>query len=473
MTSISSNRLSPDELFKGLNPKGIVLVAVSGGGDSVALLLLAHAWANKKDITLHAVTVDHGLRPEAAAEAAFVASICDGLNVDHTTLGWEGIKPHSGLADAARKARYALMEEFALEIGSDLILSGHTADDQAETVHMRMLRDRSVSGSWDSNEDEPEDDGLLQLSGVRSSGRGLSGMARHSLLPGGCELVRPLLEVSREELRAYLGGFPQNWIEDPTNWDMSFERARIRNQLANDPMLTERLLAFSKVMGGLRAVVSRDTAQLLGATVKLQPGSVFVFDDQIAMKAPEQVLVHAFQMLIAVSGGGEYLVSRSKIGTVLERVLAQDFGRTNLGGSIIERKGEKLRFYREMRSIPSTIVEPGERLVWDGRLEVFNGGRDPVAVGPLTRRGLNEVEQSRGSQIPGKPRAALLSTASIRMGNRNVWLPMIEREPGSGEVVTRLTARAVEQFCPETDFAMLDWLQGLDVARNASLQSRI
>lgn len=471
MTLSSLNFLSPDELFKKLDPRGIVLVAVSGGGDSIALLLLAHAWASQKNFTLHAVTVDHGLRPEAAAEAAFVASICDGLGIDHTTLGWEGIKPHSGLADAARRARYTLMEEFALEIGSDLILAGHTADDQAETVYMRLLRENSVSVPADDSQ-ELADFGILKRAGnLQSTGRGLAGMARRSLLPGGCELARPLLDVSREQLRAYLGSFPQNWIEDPTNRDVSYERVRIRRRLAADRDLSQRLCDFSNVMGGLRSVISRDTAHLLGATVKLRPGPVFVFDHLIAMKAPEQVLVHAFQMLIAVSGGGEHLVPRSKIENLLDKIFMPDFGRTNLGGSIVERNGAKLRFYREMRSIASTIVEPGERLVWDGRMEIFNAGKEQVSVGPLTRRGLSEVEQNRGYQIPGKPRAALLSSAVIRSGNRNSWLPMVEREPGSGQVVTRLTSRAVEQFCPETDFAMLDWLQGLDEERNASLQS--
>ncbi|MGI9400287.1 MAG: tRNA lysidine(34) synthetase TilS [Rhizobiaceae bacterium] len=473
MTLQPLNNLSPEELFSNLDPKGIVLVAVSGGGDSIALLLLAHAWATKREITLHAVTVDHGLRPEAAAEAAFVASICDGLGVDHTTLGWDGIKPHSGLADAARRARYSLMEEFALEIGSDLILAGHTADDQAETVYMRLLRENFGIGQIPAGQDPTEFARLIQSGTVRPGGRGLAGMARRSLLPGGCELVRPLLDVSREQLRSYLGGFPQNWIEDPTNWDESYERVRIRRQLSGDQDLSRRLCDFSKVMGGMRTVVSRDTAQLLGATVKLKPGPVFVFDHDIAMEAPEQVLFHAFQILIAVSGGGEYLVSNSKVEALLEKLSSPEFGRTNLGGSIIELRGRKLRFYREMRSISSTLVEPGERVVWDGRMEIFNAGRDPVAVGPLTRQGLHEVEQVRGSQLPGKPRAALLSSAVVRSGNRDFWLPMVEREPGFDQVMTRLTSRAVEHFCPETDFAMLDWLEGLEASRNASLPSKM
>lgn len=470
MTTSFFKDLSPDKLFADLEPKGIVLVAVSGGGDSVGLLLLANAWANRHNITLHAVTVDHGLRPEAAAEAAYVASLCDGMGIDHTTLGWEGIKPHSGIADAARRARYTLMEEFALEIGADLILTGHTADDQAETVYMRLMRERESPDVPEPGPSDKRGGAHTHTGNVPTSGRGLAGMARRSLLPGGCELARPLLGVSRARLRSYLGSFPQNWIEDPTNWDISYERVRVRNRLQDDSLLSHRLGAFANVMGGFRHVLSRDTAQLLMATVSLNPGPVFVFDHAIAAAAPDPVLIHAFQMLIAVAGGGEYLVARSKIQRLQDRLALPEFGRTNLGGAIIERSGTDLRFYRELRGISSIIVEPGERLVWDGRMEIFNAGHEQVSVGPLTRQGLNEVEQRRERQLPARPRAALLSAAIVRAGNRKPWLPMVERGSGSGEVLTRLTARAVEQFCPESDFAMLEWLQGLDSARNDILQ---
>ncbi len=158
----------------GLEPQGIVIVAVSGGGDSLALLLLAHAWAQTREITLHAVTIDHGLRPEAAAEAAFVAALCDGLGIDHTTLAWEGIKPPSGLAEAARRARYALIEDFALDIGADLVLTGHTQDDQAETVWMRVGRGPEIE-PWARAGGDGQDQ--------RAAGRHRSGPAADQCFP--------------------------------------------------------------------------------------------------------------------------------------------------------------------------------------------------------------------------------------------------------------------------------------------------
>ncbi len=441
--------LDPGSLFAGLEPRGIVIVAVSGGSDSLALLLLAHAWAQTRETTLHAVTIDHGLRPEAAAEAAFVAALCDGLGIDHTTLAWEGVKPPSGLAEAARRARYALIEEFAIDIGSDLVLAGHTADDQAETVWMRVQR------------------------GQRESlGRGLAGMGRTIVLPGGTVMARPLLGVSRSRLRTYLASFPQSWVEDPTNEDPTYERVRIRRNLAANPSLRRNLLDFAEVMGRWRALLSRDTAALLQHLVTVRPGPVLSFDLSVALAAPKPVLVHAVQVLLAVSGGGEHLAPRMRVEGLIEAFAGGETGRMTLAGSVVERDGTGIRFYRELRNIDSCFVDPGETVVWDGRMEITNGGKNRIHSGPLTRAGLVEIEQVRKAGLTGRPRAALHSSAVIRTHDGKAFLPMLEAGGQPPHVLTRLTARAIEHFCPQTDRPLVEWLHGIEVARRACLSPR-
>ena len=116
--------LNAEILFKNIPTDNTVLIAVSGGSDSIALLLLANIWSLKNNVSLQAITIDHGLRAEAAAEAAFVAGVCAGLNIPHVTLAWEGIKPSFGIQEAARQSRYSLMDDFAHEIGADVILTG-------------------------------------------------------------------------------------------------------------------------------------------------------------------------------------------------------------------------------------------------------------------------------------------------------------------------------------------------------------
>ena len=195
-------------LFFGLeNLPGLVL-AVSGGPDSTALMVLAARWAKrlKPAPKLLAVTVDHGLRPDAAREAAAVKRLARQIGVAHRTLRWRGNKPKTGLQEAARVARYRLLAQAALQAGYAHILTAHTIDDQAETVLFRLAR-----GS-----------GLM----------GLAGMAHASPLPtgdtGAIFVVRPLLGLAKTRLIATLKAARVAYSEDPTNRDPRFTRTRLR-----------------------------------------------------------------------------------------------------------------------------------------------------------------------------------------------------------------------------------------------------
>jgi tRNA(Ile)-lysidine synthase len=195
-------------LFRGLEGLPGLVVAVSGGPDSTALLVLAARWAKrlKRGPKLIAVTIDHGLRPEASREAAAVKQLARRLGVPHRTLRWRGKKPRTGLQEAARKARYELLAQAAMGEGIVHILTAHTLDDQAETVLFRLAR-----GS-----------GLL----------GLTGMARVAPLPAQTRqdffLVRPLLHISKARLIATLKAAKISYSDDPTNQDPRFTRPRLR-----------------------------------------------------------------------------------------------------------------------------------------------------------------------------------------------------------------------------------------------------
>jgi tRNA(Ile)-lysidine synthase len=195
-------------LFRGLENLRGLLLAVSGGPDSTALLVLAARWAKglKRGPKITAVTIDHGLRPEAAREAVAVKRLARKLGVAHRTLRWRGKKPRAGLQEAARNARYELLAQAAAREGAAHILTAHTLDDQAETILFRMAR-----GS-----------GLL----------GLTGMAPVAPLPvpAGREifLVRPLLHLSKARLIATLQAAKIRYADDPSNRDPRFTRARLR-----------------------------------------------------------------------------------------------------------------------------------------------------------------------------------------------------------------------------------------------------
>jgi tRNA(Ile)-lysidine synthase len=208
-------------LFSGLeNSRGLIL-AVSGGPDSTALLLLAARWAKglKRPPKLVAVTIDHGLRAEAAREALAVKRLARRLGVTHRILRWRGKKPKTGLQEAARAARYRLLGQAAADAGHAHILTGHTLDDQAETVLFRLAR-----GS-----------GLV----------GLAGMANASPLPIGADrigfLLRPLLRIPKARLFATLRAAGIAFSEDPSNRDPRFTRARLRELMP--PLAQEGLSA--------------------------------------------------------------------------------------------------------------------------------------------------------------------------------------------------------------------------------------
>ena len=219
-------------LFSGLQAFPVLVLAVSGGPDSTALMLLAARWrdALKKKPRLIAVTVNHGLRKEAKHEAAAVARLARKLKITHRTLRWTGRKPSAGLQNAARAARYHLLGSAARKAGATHILTAHTLDDQAETVLIRMSRGSGLTG--------------------------LGAMTRMAKLPIDGEraitLVRPLLDISKARLIATLRAAKIAYAEDPSNRDPKFTRVRLRGlmrALADEGLDAGRL---AKLAGRLR-----------------------------------------------------------------------------------------------------------------------------------------------------------------------------------------------------------------------------
>ncbi len=190
-------------LFADWKAGRALVLAVSGGPDSIALMWLAARWrrAMRRGPDLVAVTVDHALRREAAREARQVKRLAKSLGIPHRTLRWTGKKPATGLPAAAREARYALLFKAARSAGASYILTGHTLDDQAETVLMRISRGSGIAG--------------------------LSAMARETMRDGFI-LARPFLNVPKSRLIATLKKARIDYVEDPTNRDLNFTRPRLR-----------------------------------------------------------------------------------------------------------------------------------------------------------------------------------------------------------------------------------------------------
>ena len=280
-------------LFSDLASLSVLLLAVSGGPDSTALMVLAARWRQtlKRKPALLAVTIDHGLRAESASEAAEVGKLAHKLGISHRILRWTGKKPRTGLQQAARLARYRLLAEAARAASASHILTAHTLDDQAETVLIRMARGSGLTGLAAMRKLTLFHAAWRAPSPLGGEGRGegakaLGSAAPHptsalraevNLLPLGRReegaaplyLVRPLLDTPKSRLVATLKAAKIPFAEDPSNRDPRFTRVRLRTLmpgLAREGLSARRLALLARRLSranfALEAAVDRAMAEV-------------------------------------------------------------------------------------------------------------------------------------------------------------------------------------------------------------------
>jgi tRNA(Ile)-lysidine synthase len=258
-----------------------VLVAVSGGSDSLALAALLADWAQERSpaFALHAATVDHGLRPEAAAEAEACARVLKPLAVRHATLRWTGPKPAAGLQEAAREARYRLLAGHAGTVGATHLATAHHADDQAETVLMRLAAGSGIGG--------------------------LAGM-RERTERGGLTHVRPLLGVSKAALVSFCMSRGLPFVEDPGNANPRFTRARLRRAapaLAAEGLTAQRLSRLAMRAARAEAALEAATDAALAKAGLRVTDCVARCDWRDVAAAPAEIRLRALLGALRATGG--------------------------------------------------------------------------------------------------------------------------------------------------------------------------
>ena len=307
-------------LFAPWKAAPALVLAVSGGPDSLALMWLAARWrrALSRGPRLIAVTVDHGLRREAAREARDVKRLAQTLDLPHRTLRWTGAKPSTGLPAAARAARYRLLAKAARASGATHILTAHTRDDQAETLLMRILRGSGIAG--------------------------LAAMARETEREG-VWLTRPLLDVPKSRLVATLARAKIAFADDPTNRDISFTRPRLRALM---PALVEEG-GDSRNLARLAARLARANAAIEvladGAerylALRDRDASRFGFDAGAFAGLPEEIRLRLLKRAIDRAGheGPAELGKVEALLARLDRAIANDERQTRmkqtLAGAVI------------------------------------------------------------------------------------------------------------------------------------------
>jgi tRNA(Ile)-lysidine synthase len=336
-------------------------VAASGGPDSLALAILADRWARERGGQICALTVDHQLRPESGDEIRRLGAWLSARAIRHEVLVWKGPKPRTGIQEAARVARYRLLDGWCRDHACLHLMTGHHRDDQIET---HLIRRRAHSGP----------DGLAGMSAIREL--------------ADCRLLRPLLGVPRNRLVAFLEAERQPFISDPSNLDPAFERSRLR-QGDSRPAGNEgnsRLLGEIRALGLMRTARMHERNTLLARYVSLHPAGFAILDPA---KMPEMSSEMAERLLSAVTaaiGGASYPPRHERIARLREAFGEAARRGHTLGGCRFIRWRERILVTRELaRAAPPLRLRPGERVIWDRRFEILTPRADggPFTIGYL------------------------------------------------------------------------------------------
>lgn len=367
-------------LQAGLSVYQGLALAVSGGGDSMALLHLA------APLRPQVVTVDHGLRPEAAAEAAMVAQVCAGMGLTHHVLHWHW-DGSGNLQDAARRGRRAVIAGWARTCGVQTIALGHTRDDVAETFLMRLARGAGV-------------DGLAAMSPRWTE--------------GGVTWLRPLLDTSRADLRAVLQGKDAMWVEDPSNDNDRFDRVRVRKAMSGLGTLgltPARLAEVATHLAQARDALDHATDHA-ARCLTVQANAVRIDLAPLAAEPPEiqrRLILRVIHHIAAADYGPRGPALQALLARLMQSKPAM------LAGCRFVPCKTGLWAFREGRAVAHMTVPAGSP--WDGKWQIDGPpGAQVRALGAA-------IAQCPDWRATGLPRAALMSSPSLWLNGRLIAAP--------------------------------------------------
>ena len=374
-------------------PRPVLGVAVSGGADSMALAILARDWALRCDGSIHALVVDHGLRPASADEARITMVRLTRHGIPAQLLRLADLRHGPALAERARTMRYKVLHEACRQKGLLHLLLGHHAADQVETLAMRVLRG--------------------------SQTHGLAAMAA-LVETAGLRLLRPLLGIDPAQIRNFLVANGVEWVEDPSNRDMRATRPRLRHHLAGHASDDTGLLRAMAAVGRMRSGEEAALARELACRAEIRP-------EGFALLAPGRIGAAALSSLIRAIGGALYAPSAAKI---LE-LAAKPRPATVAGVRMMTmgRFGDAILMVREEAS----IMEPVEArigMVWDNRFRLI--GRRPLPAGATIGKLGTDAAQFRS--VSDLPSTVLRTLPAVRFGGSVAAVPHLSYAANGSEM---------------------------------------
>ena len=376
-------------------------LAVSGGGDSIALLVLASKWAKINQKCIKVVTVNHNLRKEAKDEANFTNSFSQTLGLNHTILEWT--KPHKrgNLQSEAAFARKKLISNWAKLNTIKTVLLAHSLDDQVETILMRLARGSGVDG--------------------------LAGMNKSKFIFG-IKWYRPLLNVTRIELRNFLKLKKVSWVEDPTNQDKKFLRVKSRDvitQLNQIGINTNLLINTSLRMQNAKQVLNDVAAEATIKFIKLKKWGDLELNKDIFLYSRNDTILRILAGIICMISGNIYRPRYSELFNFAEALKKKKFKARTLGGVLARSLNEQTIVLRREPSFPKFIFKiPSNNFTWDNRWQVsiLNKLKNNEKVGPLGVKGLLQIKKNSRKS---KYEEGFLSTPTLYSNEEVISCPIL------------------------------------------------
>lgn len=353
-------------------------IAVSGGADSMALALLCQRWARARGGSVLAISIDHRLRAESAAEIRQVAAWLKARGIPHLALAWQHGDDKAALQARARAARYGLLAKACRKRAVLYLALAHHAGDQAETVLMRLAR-----GGID----------------------GLSGMSAIASREG-LRLIRPLLGIEPARLRATLMVAGQEWIEDPSNANPAFERVRWRRAMS--PGLIPSLSRAAAEIGRERCRREAELAELL-TEARVEAAGYLTMPLAALRAAPADIGERALARFLVLIAGEDYAPPQRSLALLRDSLTRATSGRT-LGGCRLIQKGELLYVFREPAGVGERLqVRRGQRVRWDNRFDLVAPAAGALAC--LNESGWVALPEARRPR--SMPREAALALPAL------------------------------------------------------------
>tara|TARA_B110000967_G_C18894693_1_gene569738 strand:- start:1404 stop:2789 length:1386 start_codon:yes stop_codon:yes gene_type:complete len=343
-----------------------VAIAVSGGGDSIALTYFAHEWARANGGQITVLTVDHGLRSDSRSEAERVGGWINALGITHQILNWQGVKPKSRIQAMARNARYRLMDDWCKDNGVLHLLVAHNENDQAETY---LMRKEHGSGP----------DGLAAMSQILELSH--------------CRLLRPLLAENTQNLRHFLMVQNAKWVEDPSNQNPIFERVRMRLHIKDEKISCLDVATTAAQFGNSRLRSSRALSALIAFGVQLSPLGFAYVNLSVLTNASSDDIMRLFARVLMTVGGRSYAPSRTQLEFLVGKLLNNSASSVTGGGCQVIHKRDGFLVAREKRGLPlPVLVAPKETIHWDHRFKMTFGEGLSLSNGNVFVRALEDQD---------------------------------------------------------------------------------